>query len=59
MERLSFGYSLKNIPIPSEHSYKLKLMEMTEMVIKRMRWKAIFSGEKENEPRRSILMLTY
>ena len=43
MEKLSFGYSLKNIPIPSERSYKLKLMEKTEMLIKRMRWKAIFS----------------
>ena len=49
MEKLSFGYSLKNIPIPSERSYKLQLMEKTEMVIKRMRWKAIFSETDEND----------
>ena len=49
MEKLSFGYSLKNIPIPSEKSYKIKLMEKTEMVIKRMRWKAIFSESERDE----------
>ena len=49
MEKLSFGYSLKNIPIPSEKSYKMKLMEKTEMLIKRMRWKTIFSDSERNE----------
>ena len=54
MEKLSFGYSLKNIPIPSEKSYKLKLMEKTEMIIKRMRWKAIFSEcEEQNTTARN------
>ena len=42
MERTSFNYSLKNIPVPTLSSYKLRLIEKTESVIKRMRWKAHF-----------------
>ena len=54
MEKLKFEYSTKNIPLPSERSYKLQLIEKTEMVIKRMRWKAIFQDtkkEKSNQQR--------
>ena len=54
MEKLSFGYSLKNIPIPSERSYKLQLMEKTEMVIKRMRWKAIFNDIDDDDKQKNI-----
>lgn len=42
MEPKNFGYSMKNIPIPSNSRYKYKLIEMVESVIKRMRWKALF-----------------
>ena len=35
-------YSPKNIPIPSERSYKLQLMDKIDQVIKRMGWKAFF-----------------
>ena len=60
MEKLSFGYSLKNIPIPSEQSYKLKLMEKTEMVIKRMRWKAIFSDiDDDDEKKKTFGLKTF
>lgn len=34
-------FSLKNIPVPSEKSSILHLMEMVEMVIKRMKWRVI------------------
>ena len=54
MEKLKFEYSTKNIPLPSERSYKLQLIEKIEMVIKRMRWKAIFQDtrkEKSNQQR--------
>ena len=52
MEKVNLEYSLKNIPIPSKRNYKLKLMEKTEMLIKRMRWKAIFFDEKDkNRPK--------
>ena len=52
MEKLQFSYSSKNIPIPSERSYKLHLMEKIELVIKRMRWKALFyeQGNNDNIP---------
>ena len=42
MKQTRFKYSMKNIPIPSRNSYLKKLIEKTESVIKRMRWKAFF-----------------
>ena len=54
MEKHKFEYSTKNIPLPSERSYKLQLIEKIEMVIRRMRWKAIFQDtkkEKSNQQR--------
>ena len=42
------GYSIKNIPIPSEKSYLMQLVEKIEAVIKRMRLKATFF-EKDDE----------
>ena len=41
-EPVTINYSLKNIPIPSIDSYKKRLIEMTERVIQRMRWRAFF-----------------
>ena len=42
MEKLNFGYSLKNIPIPDEKSCKLHLSEKIEISIQKMRWRASF-----------------
>lgn len=42
MEKLNYDYSLKNIPIPDDTTYRLHLIEKIESVIKRMRWKAHF-----------------
>ena len=42
MEKLQLHYSPKNIPIPSERSYKLQLMDNIDQVFKRMTWKAFF-----------------
>ena len=50
MERVNFGYSVKNIPTPNERTYKTKLVESIEAVIKRMRWKAIFFNPEETNP---------
>ena len=58
MEKLKFEYSTKNIPLPFERSYKLQLIEKTKMVIKQMRWKAIFQdtrNEKSNHQRYGLL----
>ena len=41
METFNITYSKKNIPIPSENEYKLKLIMKTENLSKRMRWKAL------------------
>ena len=46
MEKLKSDYSIKNIPVTTKRSYLLKLIEQTEMVIKRMRWKVIYCDMK-------------
>ena len=51
MEQRTFNYSLKNIPIPSDKQYKKNLLEKTEEIIKRMRWKAVFLDKQEKESR--------
>ena len=43
MEKVNFGYSMKNIPIPNEKGYKLELIQKVEDFIKKIRWKARFS----------------
>ena len=48
MEKLQFDYSYKNISIPPERNYKLQLIEIIKLVIKRMRWKAHVYNEKRN-----------
>ena len=40
--RIDLGYSLKNIPIPPNNAYTARLIQKTESLIKRMRWKAHF-----------------
>ena len=42
MQKLNFGYSLKNITTPDQKSYKLRLLEKVEIFIKKMHWRAIF-----------------
>ena len=49
MEKLQFNYSYKNIPLPSNRSFQLQLIEKVEMVIKRMKWKAHFFEQKKND----------
>ena len=42
MEKVNFGYSMKNIPIPNKVAYSKTLIDKTEALVKRMRWKAFF-----------------
>ena len=42
MEATSFEYSTKNIPLPSEDNYRVKLIERTGQLCRRMRWRAYF-----------------
>ena len=46
MNRFSLGYSPKNVPVPSEKEYTLTLLEKTEELFKRMRWKAFFYNNR-------------
>ena len=48
IDRFVTGYSVKNIPIPSKHQYKIQLISKTEEVIERMTWKYIEFLEKRN-----------
>jgi len=52
MDRKNFGYSLKNIPIPSRNSYLKNLISKVDSFIHRIRWKAFFfdknNGQSEN-----------
>ena len=49
MENLQLCYSPKNIPILSERSYKLQLMDKSDQVIKGMRWKAFFHTNRSED----------
>ena len=49
-----FHYSMEKIPVTTERSYLLKLIEQIETVIKRTRWKVIYYDMK-----RSIKTETY
>ena len=40
MDKINFGCSVKNIPIPSNKEYLKRLIDATEKLIKRMRWRA-------------------
>ena len=48
MEKVYSGYSIKNIPIPSERTSLLQLMEKVEVVITRMRWKAVHFNNNDS-----------
>ena len=49
MEKQQLHYSQKNIPIPSERSYKLNLMDKIDQVIKHMRWKVFFYMNRSDD----------
>ena len=42
MEKLNLNYPLKNIPIPDNLPYQVRLIEKLEIVLKRICWKALF-----------------
>jgi hypothetical protein len=42
MEKINFGYSTKNIPMPSETEYVKRFIEKTQQLLRRMRGKAHF-----------------
>ena len=40
---------MKNIPLPSKETYIHRLIDKTEKLIKRMRWKAFFFNKDDEE----------
>ena len=42
MDKVNSNYSLKNIPSPSNDTYRKNLIQKEESFIKRIRWKAFF-----------------
>ena len=49
MQLKNFGYSLKNIPIPSKNTYLKGLTDKVENFIRRIRWKAYFFDNQNEE----------
>ena len=50
METINLGYSTKNIPTAKPCDYKRSLIEKTELLIRRMRWKAFFFLNPDKKP---------
>ena len=49
LEPLAIDYSLKNIPISNERAYRIKLFDMTNKFINRIRWKAYWYDKSLEE----------
>ena len=58
--RMDMDYSLKNIPLHSEKTYRKWLIEKVESVVRRMRWKAFFflKGNSDKETDRDYYGFT-
>ena len=57
MEKATFNYSLKNIPVPSIEAYRKQLLGYTESFNQRMRFRAYHflknkDDEEDEEPRK-------
>ena len=50
MKLKNFGYSLKNIPIPSKPNYLKCMIEKVESFVKRLRWKAFYFCKEKEKP---------
>ena len=62
MRKIYFNYSLKNIPVPSRTSYKLQIIDNIESVIERMRWKAHFflnDNEQKIKRKQNVELLNW
>ena len=40
MDKVTFGYSTKNIPIPSEKEFVIELIKSVEKFVKNLNWRA-------------------
>ena len=42
MEQVNLGYSMKNIPVPSENTYLHMMVNSAEKLIHNLKWKSFF-----------------
>lgn len=49
MQQIRFNYSLKNIGLPTHDDYRRNIIDKTENVIHRMRWRALFFLHSSND----------
>ena len=52
MEQVNFGYSLKNIPIPSKQDYLLELINSVGIFVANLRWRCHFYLNPSNQNRK-------
>ena len=57
MEQVNFGYSLKNIPIPSNQEYLLELVSSVEIFISNLRWRSFHFLNPSNKESRETFGL--
>ena len=50
LENVNFGYSLKNIPIPSNQEYLLELINSSEVFVNSLRWHCYFFLNPDKKP---------
>ena len=50
LKQVNFGYSLKNIPVPSRQTYLRAMLGKLEHFIKHLQWKAFFFDKKVEDP---------
>ena len=56
MKKVTFDYSLKNIPVPNKDSYLKCMIDKTQQFFQRIRWKVFF---EENKDKKHIVKETY
>ena len=49
MKKVTFDYSLKNIPVPSKNSYLKSLIDKTQLFFQRIRWKVFWVTKEKDD----------
>ena len=50
IKKISFPYSLKDIPLTNKKEYLTKMYDATSKFINRLRWKVFFCKKENNDP---------
>ena len=49
-EKFEFGYSMKNVSLPSQKEYLISLISSVETFVKNLRWRCFFFLNPQDEP---------